>query len=748
MRVNIFSCLLAIILGCNITAAIIQRVVEENGIILLECPDSVEGTVTWSRESNGNKIEILTCDGEQDKRHIHDPERRYRSFGKKLLYITRVIISDTGRYFCNDEPAVELMVNPAATPYLWQMCVRTVIGILYLIIMISITVTTWRKEIIPKVIKEKDSITLLCPHSVDGNVTWSRERNRNKVDILRVEYDRDIRLIHDPYKRFSSLADKSLHIRRVYVSDTARYFCNNKPAARLTVISSEILHKIVEEKTSATLRCPHSVEGNVIWSRESHGNKTDILTVNGDGDLKHIHDPGKLYSSLADKSLVIRRVTISDSGRYLCNNEPAVELTVIPSGTIRLNATEGTTITLTCPLDVGGSVPTWSRGSGEIQQEKGFYVSPLDNTLTIKDVQLRNSGLYYCGKPAVYLNVIKAASKDHQPVLRLVCGVVFSFLVLVIIIIFIIYFTQRRRLKRQGNEERFHVYDEIQDGFLLQPTNGGGSLAEPTATYCMAGFSAGSNQNDPSYSTIPDLPPVQKTTNTSLHIESPYSLIGNTLTDEKNKGFIHEVVEEKKAVSLQCPHPVMGKVTWSREIRGSNVDILSADGDGQKRINDPGKHYDSQADEFRSLYISRTNVSDSGRYLCNNEPAVELTVIPSGTITLQAAVGTNINLTCPFDVSGTHLPTWTRQNSGRKFSENQMGQMLTLTDVQSDDTGLYYCDGKPAAYLTVKDDQSKRGSGEQAATVYAEISDGSVFEPAQEISQPNEPIYSLIDKPN
>ncbi|XP_078031972.1 uncharacterized protein LOC144467373 [Epinephelus lanceolatus] len=168
MRVNIFSCLLAFILGCNVTAAIIHRVVEENGIVFMPCPDSVEGTVTWSRESNGNKVTILTCDGEQDKRHIHDPERRYKSLGKKLLYITRVIISDTGRYFCNDEPAVELMVNPAggnktpmttsatttptaaattetATPYLWQMCVRTVIGILYLIIMISITVTTWRK---------------------------------------------------------------------------------------------------------------------------------------------------------------------------------------------------------------------------------------------------------------------------------------------------------------------------------------------------------------------------------------------------------------------------------------------------------------------------------------------------------------------------------------------------------------------------------------------------------------------------
>ncbi|XP_049457410.1 uncharacterized protein LOC125904202 isoform X1 [Epinephelus fuscoguttatus] len=314
-----------------------------------------------------------------------------------------------------------------------------------------------------------------------------------------------------------------------------------------------------------------------------------------------------------------------------CQNLALGQLLI--TGTIRLDATEGTTITLTCPHDVGGSHTTWSRGSGDIQQERGFYVSPIENTLTITSVQLGDSGLYYCdGKPAVYLTVIKgtktpttlttrptpktrqisaatpskaaapppatttvqstppenlrtttstdtttarkkrqnrkhgekgkktgnktsptttttttttgttgtyeSASKGHQPVLRLVCGVVFSFLVLVIIIIiiFIIYFTQRRRLKRRGNEERFHVYDEIQDGFLLQPTNGGGSLAEPTATYCMAGFSAGSNQNDPTYSTIPDLPPVQKKTNTSLHIESPYSLIGNTFTDEKNKG--------------------------------------------------------------------------------------------------------------------------------------------------------------------------------------------------------------------
>lgn len=88
-------------------------------------------------------------------------------------------------------------------------------------------------EIIHKIMKEKDSITLPCPHSGEGKATWSRERNGHKVDTLIVDGDRDIRLINKPYKRYSSLADKSLHIHRA-----AKYFCNNEPAAELTVIPS------------------------------------------------------------------------------------------------------------------------------------------------------------------------------------------------------------------------------------------------------------------------------------------------------------------------------------------------------------------------------------------------------------------------------------------------------------------------------------------------------------------------------
>lgn len=95
-----------------------------------------------------------------------------------------------------------------------------------------------------------------------------------------------------------------------------------------------VIPLIVEEEASATLRCPHPVEEKVTWSRELGGSKVDILTTGGGRDIKHVEDPHKQYSSQADKSLHIFKVTTSDSGRYFCNREEVVELTVIPAGNI------------------------------------------------------------------------------------------------------------------------------------------------------------------------------------------------------------------------------------------------------------------------------------------------------------------------------------------------------------------------------------------------------------------------------
>ncbi|KAI3358969.1 hypothetical protein L3Q82_015353, partial [Scortum barcoo] len=121
---------------------IIHQIVEEKTSVTLPCPHAVDRKVTWSREKDERKVDIFTVDGDREIRH--DTDRRYSTLADKSLYINSVTVSDSGRYFCN-EAAVELTVIPSDAPYLWQTSVRLVIGILYLIVMISIIIFTWRK---------------------------------------------------------------------------------------------------------------------------------------------------------------------------------------------------------------------------------------------------------------------------------------------------------------------------------------------------------------------------------------------------------------------------------------------------------------------------------------------------------------------------------------------------------------------------------------------------------------------------
>ncbi|XP_026205655.1 uncharacterized protein LOC113155252 [Anabas testudineus] len=199
MKMKIYSCLLVLVLGCNVTAEIIHEVKEKQHVTL-RCPHSVEGKVTWSREINGNKVDIFTIDGDRETRY-NDPGRRYSSQTDKSLTINRAVLSDSGKYFCNNEPAVELKVN---------------------------------QEIIHEVVEENQSVTLRCPHSVEGRVFWSKDGDKGA--IMTVDDDKEIKYIHDPDRRYSSSADKSLNINRAVLSDSGRYSCNNKSAVELEVI--------------------------------------------------------------------------------------------------------------------------------------------------------------------------------------------------------------------------------------------------------------------------------------------------------------------------------------------------------------------------------------------------------------------------------------------------------------------------------------------------------------------------------
>ena len=116
-------------------------------------------------------------------------------------------------------------------------------------------------------------------------------------------------------------------------------------------VMTEMTCQTVQQKDTATLSCGHS-EGDVRWSRDKDGGRVNILTVRKgqDSEDKHIHDPGKHFSSVADKSLNILRVISSDSGVYYCNGEPVVNLTVTPGESLRASRQCGRDTPGTCSV--------------------------------------------------------------------------------------------------------------------------------------------------------------------------------------------------------------------------------------------------------------------------------------------------------------------------------------------------------------------------------------------------------------
>lgn len=92
-------------------------------------------------------------------------------------------------------------------------------------------------------------------------------------------------------------------------------------------------------------------------------------------------------------------------------------------------------------------------------------------------------------------------------------------------------------------------------------------------------------------------------------------------------GIFYEVAEVMQKVVLTCPHIVEGKITWSKERYGMEVDIFTTSND--RSVTDFNEHegYNSWVG---SLLIRNTSTSVSGRYFCDRKPAVELIVPPSG----------------------------------------------------------------------------------------------------------------------
>ncbi|KAL6473461.1 hypothetical protein MHYP_G00170220 [Metynnis hypsauchen] len=83
---------------------------KEGNIAVLHCGRLTNGKVTWSRDTNRQRVDILTTHNGETTKHIADPDRRYNSQADLALIILRVSQSDAGRYYCSGA-TVELSVT-------------------------------------------------------------------------------------------------------------------------------------------------------------------------------------------------------------------------------------------------------------------------------------------------------------------------------------------------------------------------------------------------------------------------------------------------------------------------------------------------------------------------------------------------------------------------------------------------------------------------------------------------------------
>ncbi|XP_029370512.1 uncharacterized protein LOC115051293 [Echeneis naucrates] len=292
-------------------------------------------------------------------------------------------------------------------------------------------------------------------------------------------------------------------------------------------VAAERIYKVEGVTRPLNLPCPRPVEGKATWSRVfPNGTKVELITGDDGAEERH-NDPRRRYTVVPDqwRSLHIQRPFPSDSGRYLCNNEEAVELTVIPSGTNIINTSVNTDITLNCSAGVGQSDhPEWSKERAGEQQNISGSVSTVGRSLILKGAQREDSGLYRCGGTAVFLNVTKGDKDDEAApgvwALGIIIAFILLFVVIIIIIIIFCYLRWRRRPKRSEDENA--LYEEMQG----EPSNV--RSVAPADVYNLVTFPAGdSNQNNPTYCTINDQPVTANRGGTSQPSDSLYSLAGH-----------------------------------------------------------------------------------------------------------------------------------------------------------------------------------------------------------------------------
>ncbi|XP_017542898.2 uncharacterized protein LOC108414535 isoform X2 [Pygocentrus nattereri] len=108
-RIGLFCLLLGGSVHMIISETLHQTEKEGNTIVL-RCGNLTNGKVTWSRDTDGQSVDILTTHNGQTTKHIADPDKHYNSRNDLVLIIYGVSQSDAGRYNCSGA-TVELSVT-------------------------------------------------------------------------------------------------------------------------------------------------------------------------------------------------------------------------------------------------------------------------------------------------------------------------------------------------------------------------------------------------------------------------------------------------------------------------------------------------------------------------------------------------------------------------------------------------------------------------------------------------------------
>ncbi|XP_030002892.1 uncharacterized protein LOC115428187 [Sphaeramia orbicularis] len=225
-------------------------------------------------------------------------------------------------------------------------------------------------EMVPMAVMETSSVSLPCSDIVDKRMTWKKRapgRHDHESNFLFSLIGDEERRENDPEERFSSVGYNSLHINRVYLSDSGEYLCNSHWSVELTVIPTGTFIQHAREGTSVTLTCPH-VTGSydLIWRRES------------DGWRPH---PGL--------TLTLTDLRLSDSGLYSCDGKPAVYLNVTTGDD---EAPPTTTDTKTTSTSATTTATTQKKTTSKTNNSKKGTKPEKKDTVQTKPSPVENTG--------------------------------------------------------------------------------------------------------------------------------------------------------------------------------------------------------------------------------------------------------------------------------------------------------------------------------------------------------------------